>query len=504
MPTTAARRWTLVATILGSSLTFIDGTVVNVALPALQADLHATIADLQWVIVAYALFLGGLILVGGSLGDQFGRKRLFLLGVVVFTLASVACGLSTSTDALIAARALQGGGAAFLVPGSLAIITATFPDDDRGAAIGTWSGFSAITTAVGPVAGGWLIEQFGWRAVFFLNVPLALIVVALTTSFVRESRDESRTGPVDWAGASLVVIGLGAVVFGLLQWTSPDARHVLLASVVAGGLVCLAAFVVVERRVASPMLPMALFRSRVFTLTNVATLLLYGALAVVFWLVPLNLIQVQHYTATAAGAALLPFPVLMFLMSRWSGGLVARVGSRLPLGIGPIIAAAGCALFARPAIGGTYWSTFFPAILILGLGMAVVVAPLTTTVMAAVETQHAGVASGVNNAVSRIAGLVAIAVLGVVLVQAFDRRMTAALVPMPLSAAERSAIARDLPKLAGIEVDPLVAPAHRRQVRRAVDASFVFGFRLVMIASAALALGAAITGWKLPARPRSS
>ena len=299
----SARQWTLVATIVGSSLTFVDATVVNVALPALQADLHASITDVQWVIEAYALFLGGLILVGGSMGDQFGRKRIFLAGVVVFTIASIACGLAGSTRALIVARAAQGVGAAFLVPGSLAIISATFDDADRGRAIGTWSGFSAITSAIGPVAGGWLIEHVGWRSVFFLNVPLAAIVIALSARFMIESRDISRTSRVDWAGAGLAVLGLGGVVFALLLWPLPGASRPLVYGTMGCGVVSLAALVVVERRVPGPMLPLGLFRSRTFTLANLLTLFLYGVLMTAFWLVPLNLIQVQHYSAAAAGAA---------------------------------------------------------------------------------------------------------------------------------------------------------------------------------------------------------
>ena len=490
----SARQWTLVATIIGSSLTFIDATVVNVALPALQADLHATITDLQWVIEAYALFLGSLILVGGSMGDQFGRRRTFLLGVLLFTLASVACGLATSTRALIVARAIQGAGAAFLVPGSLAIISATFGDAERGRAIGTWSGFSAITSAIGPVVGGWLIEHVSWRAIFFLNVPLAVLVIALSVRCMSESRDETRGSRVDWTGAVLTVLGLGGIVFGLLEWPRLGANPSIVRAAIGGGIAALAAFVIVERRVSGPMLPIGLFRSRMFTLANVLTLFLYGALGTVLWLVPLNLIQVQHYTATAAGAAFLPLPILMFTLSRWSGGLVARIGSRVPLTIGPIVAAVGLALYARPGIGGSYWTTFFPAVAVLGFAMAIVVAPLTTTAMTAVETQHAGVASGVNNAVARVAGLIAIAVFGIALVRIFNARVTPALDQLALPAAARTTVNRELPKLAGAEIDASIGPTQRARTQQAIDEAFVSAFRLVMMGTSALALAAALAG----------
>jgi EmrB/QacA subfamily drug resistance transporter len=497
----SARQWTLVATIIGSSLTFIDATVVNVALPALQADLHATITDLQWVIEAYALFLGSLILVGGSMGDQFGRRRTFIAGVLLFTLASIVCGFATSTRALITARAIQGAGAAFLVPGSLAIISATFDDAERGRAIGTWSGFSAITTAIGPVVGGWLIEHVSWRAIFFLNVPLAAIVIALSLRCMSESRDDTRGSRVDWTGAVLAVLGLGGIVYGLLEWPRPEASRSIVLAATGGGIVALAAFVIVERRVSGPMLALGLFRSRTFTLANVLTLFLYGALGTVLWLVPLNLIQVQHYTATAAGAAFLPLPILMFALSRWSGGLVASIGSRLPLTIGPIVAAVGLALYARPGIGGSYWTTFFPAIAVLGLGMAIVVAPLTTTAMTAVETQHAGVASGVNNAVARVAGLIAIAVFGIALVRVFNARVDPALDQLRLPSAARAAIDRELPKLAGAEIDAPTDPAQRAETRRAIDEAFVSAFRLVMAGSSVLALAAAAAGLLIREQP---
>jgi EmrB/QacA subfamily drug resistance transporter len=477
-------------------MTFIDATVVNVALPALQADLHATITDVQWVIEAYALFLGALILVGGSMGDQLGRKRVFLSGVTFFTLASVLCGLATSPWTLIIGRALQGIGAAFLVPGSLAIISATFEASERGRAIGIWSGWSAITTAIGPVSGGWLVEHVSWRAVFFLNVPLAAVVLVLSLQFMTESRDPSRTTRIDWTGAALAVLGLGSVVFGLLEWPPLGATHPLVPGALAAGVFSLVLLFIVERRARNPMLPLMLFRSRTFTLANVLTWLLYAALGVSLFLVPLNLIQVQHYTATAAGAALLPFPVIMFVLSRWSGALVARTGSRLPLTVGPAVAALGLALYARPGIGGSYWMTFFPAVVVLGFGMAITVAPLTTTVMSAVDPRHAGVASGVNNAVARVAGLLAIALFGVVLTRTFEARVRPALDRLALSSPIREEIERELPRMAGADLTQVssIPPAEKRAVRAIIDEGFVFAFRLVMIGAAGLALGAAAFG----------
>jgi len=487
-----------VATILASSMTFIDATVVNVALPALQADLHATITDVQWVIEAYALFLGALILVGGSMGDQFGRKRVFVFGVVFFTAASILCGVAASSRVLIAGRALQGVGAAFLVPGSLAIISATFDEAGRGRAIGTWSGFSAITAAIGPVSGGWLVEHASWRAVFFLNAPLALVVLALSFRFVQESRDPSRTGRIDWRGAALAVLGLGGLVFGLLEWPPLGARHPVVLAALAIGTVALVWLVLVERRVPNPMLPLTLFRSRTFTLANALTLLLYAAVGVIMFLMPMNLIQVQRYTPTAAGAALLPVPLIMFALSRWSGGLVARIGSRLPLTIGPVIAACGLALYARPGIGGSYWTTFFPAVVVLGFGMAITVAPLTATVMGAVDARHAGSASGVNNAVARVAGLLAIAVFGVALARTFDARVAPRLDGIGLSQTDRRDLDRELSRMAGADVTHLsIPPPQQRAIRAAVDEGFVSAFRVVMLWTAGLALAAAGCGYAI-------
>src|ERR1041385_5154959 len=444
-------RWVLVATILASGMAFIDGTVVNVALPALQTQLNATVVDVQWVIEAYSLLLSALLLVGGSLGDHYGRRRIFLTGVALFACASAACGFAANIQQLIVARAAQGFGAALLVPGSLAIISASFPQNERGRAIGTWSGFSAITAAIGPVMGGSLIDHVSWRAVFFINVPLAVLVILVSLRHVPESSDEE-SGPLDWIGAIFVALGLGALIYGLVEssrrgFTDPS---ILIALVVASILFVL--FVIIEARIANPMLPLELFRSRNFTGINLLTLLLYGALGGTLFLLPLNLIQVQHYTATSAGAAFFPFILIMFLLSRWAGGLTEKYGAKRPLVIGPIIAAFGFALFAVPGIGGSYWQTFLPAIVVLGIGMAISVAPLTTVVMNSIAQNRVGIASGVNNAVAPAAGLPASAVLGIVMVQAFDRALDQQLSNTQLSSGSPRSIQTQRTKLAAISL----------------------------------------------------
>src|SRR5947208_851470 len=395
-----AGRWVLAATTLASSMAFIDSTVVNVALPALQTNLNATIVDVQWVIEAYSLLLSALLLVGGSLGDHYGRRRVFLIGVALFAVASTWCGLAPNIHQLIAARAAQGLGAALLVPGSLAIISSSFPENERGRAIGTWSGFSAITTAIGPVIGGWLIEHLSWRAIFFINVPIALLIIVISLWRVPESSDKESKG-LDWLGAILITFGLGALVYGLIESSQLGLgdRSVLAALIAAA--ILLAFFLIIETRISNPILPLVLFRSRTFTGANLLTFLLYGALGGTLFFLPLNLIQVQHYSATAAGAVFLPFVLIIFLLSRWAGGLVESYGPKIPLVVGPLIAALGFGLFMLPTVNASYWQKFFPAIVILGIGMAVSVAPLTTTVMNSVTQNNVGIASGVNNAVAR-------------------------------------------------------------------------------------------------------
>src|SRR6201993_771096 len=346
VPCTAqAARWILAATILGSSMAFIDSTVVNVALPALQASLNATVVGVQWVVESYGLFLGALILIGGSLGDLFGRRRMFLIGVGIFGAASIACGLAPNIQQLVIARSVQGIGAALLVPGSLSIISASFDEKTRGQAIGTWSGFTAITTALGPVLGGWLIEHASWRWAFFINIPLAAGVISISLRHVPESRSAVRRR-VDWPGAVLATLGLCGIVSGLIESTNLGWRNPLVFGSLIAGSGCLAGFAIVEAREASPMIPPALLKNPSFRGANLLTLFLYAAIGIFFFLFPLNLIQVQEYSSTATGAALLPLILLMFLLSRWTGGLVARFGPRGPLIVGPLIATLGFVLFA--------------------------------------------------------------------------------------------------------------------------------------------------------------
>lgn len=483
--------WILAATILGSSMSFIDGTVVNVALPALQADLNATATDVQWVVEAYALFLAALLLFGGSLGDRFGRRLIYSIGVSIFALASLWCGLAPNVHQLIMGRAIQGIGGALLVPGSLAIISASFAEEDRGKAIGTWSGSTAITTALGPVLGGWLIETVSWRAVFFLNLPFALVVLLLVFRFVPESRDEE-SGRLDLLGASLATISLGAIVYGLIESANLGFRSVIVLIALTGGIALFAAFIFVEARAGSPLMPLSLFRSRDFAGANLLTLFLYAALSGTLFFVPLNLIQVQGYSATAAGAALLPFVLIMFLLSRWSGGLVKRYGSRLPLVIGPTIAAMGFALFVIPNTGGSYWTTFFPPMAVLGIGMAITVAPLTTTVMNSVKQSHAGIASGINNAVSRTAGLLAVAVLGVIMFQSFNVCLDQRVDQLNIPQQARDALSAERVKLAAMEIPHGLTIETRDAIDHAIDECFVSGFRRITLIGAALAIASSV------------
>jgi EmrB/QacA subfamily drug resistance transporter len=487
--------WVLAAAILGSSMAFIDGTVVNVALPSIQHALNATVSDAQWVVESYALFLAALILLGGTLGDFYGRRLVFTIGVFLFAAASAWCGLAPDMGQLVAARALQGIGGALLVPGSLAIISAAFPPAQRGKAIGTWSGFTGITAAIGPVIGGWLVEHLSWRWVFFINLPLAAAVIVISFLFVPESCGEGSKHKLDIPGACLITGGLGGLVFGMIEapalgWANPETWGTVAAGIVAVGL-----FLWREARTDSPLLPLRLFRSMNFSGANLLTLLLYAALGAMMFFLPYNLIQVQGFTPTQAGAANLPLILILFFLSRWAGGLVAHYGAKLPLVIGPVVATAGFLLFARPGIGGSYWTTYFPAMIVLGLGMSGVVAPLTTTVMDSVSEHQAGVASGVNNAVSRVASLLSIAVLGIIAFHVFDVQLQKRLDAANFPQAAKHAVIEQKNRLTQIEAPPRLNADQQLALKRSINESFLSGFRWVMLVSAGLALLSAISAW---------
>ncbi len=472
-------------------MAFIDGTAVTVALPAMQSAFKASANQIQWIVELYALFLASLLLVGGSLGDLYGRRRIFVTGVAIFAAGSIWCALAQSIASLIIARGIQGIGAALLVPGSLSLISASFPEQTRGRAIGIWSGFSAMTAAIGPVLGGWLVDHASWRWVFFLNLPLAAAILVIAFTRIPESRNESMDPVLDWPGALLATIGLAGVTFALIE----GRRSGPLISVIAvvGGL-CLIALLFVESRSKSPMLPLGLFRSATFTGANLLTLLLYTALNGLLFFFPLNLIQVQHYSATAAGAALLPLILLLFLLSHWSGGLIERFGARLPLTIGPLVAAFGFALAARPGVGGSYWTTFFPAVAVLGVGMALCAAPLTTAVMNAVPVDQAGAASGINNAMSRLASLISVALFGVVLLTAFHTDLERRLDALHLSPAQKQSIDAQSSQLAAIQTTD-------SRIHNAIDEAFVHGFRRILWLAVALSLASAVCAQVLSSKP---
>ncbi len=479
------------ASILASSMAFIDGTAVTVALPALQDAFHATANQIQWIVEAYALFLASLLLAGGSLGDLYGRRLVFAVGVVIFAAASALCGVSGSIPVLIAMRGLQGIGAALLLPGSLALISASFPPETRGTAIGIWSGASAMTAAIGPVMGGWLVDHASWRWVFFINVPIAAAILLITVFRVPESRNEEMSHKLDWGGALLATVAFAGITFALIE----GRRSTPIVIVAAGiGAIALLGLLFLESRVKAPMLPLGLFRRPTFAGANLITLFLYTALSGLLFFFPLDLIQVQGYSATGAGAALLPLILVMFVLSRWSGGLIERYGARVPLTVGPVVAAAGFALAARPGVGGSYWSTFFPAVTVLGIGMAISVAPLTTAVLNSVSVAQAGIASGINNAISRLAGLLSVAVFGVVLLSAFHANLNPRLKALHLPPAQMQAVEAQRSQLAAVQTkDP--------RIRKAVNDAFVFGFRRILWLAVALSLACSASAQMLSSRP---
>ncbi|HEY3606454.1 MAG TPA: DHA2 family efflux MFS transporter permease subunit [Pseudonocardiaceae bacterium] len=406
-----AGRWVLLATVLGSGMAFIDTTVVNVALQRIGTGLHASAASLQWTVNGYTLSLAALILLGGSLGDRFGRKRIFMIGVIWFACASLLCGLAPNVETLISARVLQGIGGALLTPGSLAILEASFEKGDRAKAIGAWSGLGGIAGAVGPFLGGWLIQVASWRLVFLINAPLAVLVLIVAWRHVPESRNPDSPRRLDVTGVLAGAIGLAGLTYGFTAWPALGVTSPVVLIALVIGIAGIAGFVVTERRSHHPMLPLEVFRSRTFTAANLVTFAMYSALGGVLFLVVLNLQVVAGFGPLAAGTALLPLTVIALLLSARAGGLAQRIGPRIPMTVGPILAAGALVLFTRIGAHASYLTSVLPAVLLLGFGLSLTVAPLTATALGAVEDRHAGVASGVNNAVARAAGLLAVAVL---------------------------------------------------------------------------------------------
>ena len=404
-------RWVIAATVLGSGIAALDATVVGIALPAIARDFHASVASMQWVVDGYTLPLAGLLLLGGVLGDVHGRRKVFMIGIVWFALASLACGVAPSTGFLIGARAMQGAGAALLTPGSLSILQASFAADDRSKAIGAWSGLGGVATAAGPFLGGWLIGAVSWRLIFFINLPVAVAVLAIAARHVPESRSPGPAPPLDAAGAVAISLALAGLTYGLIAasaegWTSPTVLASLL-----GGAALFAGFCVIEARSGHPMLPLTVFRSRQFSAANGVTFVVYGALGGALFLVPVVLQEVSGYSPLEAGMALLPLTVIMLALSARSAALASRIGPRLQMTVGPLLIAAGLVLFTRVHGSADYLTQVLPAVLVLGLGLATNVAPLTATALSAAPAEHSGIASAVNNDVARTASLIAVAVL---------------------------------------------------------------------------------------------
>lgn len=496
----------MVSTILGSSLAFIDGSIVNVAQGAIGRDLKMDSAALVWVVEAYLLLVAALILVSGALGDRYGYRRMFGLGVLIFTVASILCALSSSGAVLIGARALQGVGGALLTPNSLALLSASSEGAARGRAIGTWSALTSVAGVIGPLLGGWLIGALSWHAAFWINVPLAAVVLALLYFAVptdEPSKNTSSSGSsrmpdlpsADLPGAVLAMLGLGGVVYGLIEAGSKGFGPLEVWLPLLLGAVFMAAFLGWEARTKHPMLPLSLFKSRLFSGANLLTFLLYGALGAVGYFVPQNLLLIQGFSPLEAGAALLPLTVLLGLLSRSVGGMAAKRGPRAFLTLGPILTGVGLALLALPGVGANYWSGFLPGVTMMGLGMALVVSPLVSVIFATVDVNQSGIASGVNTAVARAASLMAIAGLGLLVTTGFSSSLSKRLENLNTPPQIRSALVQNVSKLAALEVPKNTAPALKDSLEAAIKSSYVDGYRQMMLLAALLALLSGAVGW---------
>lgn len=475
----------LFATILASGMAFLDGSVVNIAVPAIQSKLHATLGDIQWVINAYALMLSALILISGALGDKFGRKRIFLYGIGVFSLASFLCGLSHSVIQLILFRAIQGIGAAMMIPGSLSIINASFEEKIRGSVIGLWSGLAGGVSALGPFLGGYLVQTFGWQSIFYINLPLGVLALWITLHYVPETKNHEHRS-IDYLGTLSIFLGLLSLTYALISGSTIGWSNPLILSSFIGGILLSIAFVIIEIRAKHPLIPLEIFTSKLVTGANIATLFLYFALSGVIFFLVLNLQQVQHFPPLLAGLGLLPTILLITFLSGPAGSLADRIGPRIPMIVGPIIVGIGMSLFILPSTHANYFFAFLPGLILFGLGMSLVIAPLTKSALA-VKTNFSGSASGVNNAVARIAGLMAIALLGAVVLFLFGQSLTHNLTNSSLNTQEKQQILAQKNQLGAITIPSYFSVKAQQEAQRDVENAFVFSFRWAMGINAFLA-----------------
>lgn len=499
------KKWALAATIIGSGMAFINGSVVNVALPAIQTSLDGSVADMQWVVSIYTFILGTLILTGGSAGDYYGRKRVFGLGVFLFLISTVWCGLAPDVQQLIVARGGQAVGGALMIPGSLAIITDLFDKAERGKAIGTWSGLTALSTAAGPLLGGILVDQFSWRFIFLISVPLAITVLLILYWRVPESNSAETDAKPDWIGALLATVGLGLLCYGMIEASELGIAHPIVLSTAFSGLLIMVGFVYVEKKLDQPMMPPELFRSKNFSGANLVTMSFYFSLAGVFFLLPFNFIQIQGYSATAAGAAFIPFPLLVGVLSRWSGGLIVRFGARPLLVAGPMITSLGFILLGIYGVESSYWINFFPGIVFMGLGVAISFAPLNTTVMSSVDRSDAGKASGINKAVSRLSGMISVALLGALAIAIFGQHLTNRMEQENIPDQVQQQMIGETANLAKAKIPQQASAETQQLLEQSVRSSFLSSFRIVMFVAAGLVfMGAICAGLMIDFHPKSA
>lgn len=502
--TDTRKKWALAATIIASSMAFINGSVVNVALPAIQSSLNATVADMQWVISIYTFILGTLILVGGSAGDYYGRKRVFGLGVFLFLITTIWCGLAPDVHQLIIARGGQAIGGALMIPGSLAIITDVYEQEQRGKAIGTWSGITALATALGPLLGGILVDHLSWRFIFLISIPMAVTALIILFWRVPESKEPDHSAKPDWQGALLAILGLGLICFGLIEASDFGVDNPVVISTFSAGVILLTGFIWVEKKAEDPMMPPSLFQSKTFSGANLVTMCFYFSLAGVFFLLPFNFIQIQGYSATAAGAAFIPFPLLVGGLSRWSGGMIVRFGARPLLIVGPLLTGIGFILLGTYGVTPDYWSSFFPGIFFMGLGVAISFAPMNTTVMSAVDRSDAGKASGVNKAVSRLSGMFSVALLGALAISIFGSELDQTMQQGEIPQQVQQHMMGEAANLAKADIPADISAEMKKKLEGNIQHSFLFSYSIVMYVAAGLVmLGALFSALMIDYKPTS-